>query len=531
MRALAYLILTQAKNRILYLRKKPGMLILYIFIFLILLASVIFMFISTNNYGILNADRRIIYLFISGFGLLYLYTYTFTGLSTGSSFFTMADVSLLFVAPISPIKILVYGLISAVGKAMIASIFILYQIPNLKNFFGYGFKEIIALFFIYSVLAIFSQLLSIGVYVFTNGNQYRKKMVRSFLGVLTVIIAGSIFLFIKNEQAGMPEVLYRYVDSKWFGYMPVAGWATMFFKGVLTGSVSDIVISLGMFLILSIIFVLLLAGHEADYYEDVLYSTEVMHQKLIDAKEGRNVTTNVSRQIKIKEKEHGINKGKGANVIIHKHLLEMKRSNGFIFVDAYTILVTIGIGIAGYFIKTEIFYYTILTTLIYLQYFWTVFGRLKLELVKPYIYMIPEPSYKKLFAASISSLLKPCTDSVIFFGILAIVGRANVLLCIFMALAYIASGAVFVGLTIVYQRVLGGQPNMFARVFIGMILMLLVIAPGVIASVLFAIHVLPESLQFMATLPYTIICLILAAIMFFACRNLIDKAEYSDKLI
>lgn len=72
---------------------------------------------------------------------------------------------------------------------------------------------------------------------------------------------------------------------------------------------------------------------------------------------------------------------------------------------------------------------------------------------------------------------------------------------------------------------------MFARVFLGMILMLLVIAPGVIASVLFAIHVLPESMQFMATLPYTIICLILAAIMFFACRNLIDKAEYSDKLI
>lgn len=459
MKALAYLIFTQLKNRILNLRKKPALLIFYCLIFVIAVVSIIALFLvpqSTSSMAV--ADGRVIYLFIGGFGLLYIYTFTYTGLATGSTFFNMADVGLLFVAPISPIKVLIYGLLSAIGKAMLASLFILYQIPNLRNMLGYGLKEILSLFFIYMILVIFNQLLSIGVYIYTNGNESRKNLVKSFIYGYLAAVAIIAFIMIRKEQTGILEALYRMTESKWFGFMPVAGWAIMFFKGVLTGSAADIVISLGLFILVGAIFIVMLTGRDTDYYEDVLYSTEAAYQKLMYAK-------------------------------------------------------------------------IIMIVLIYIQYFFTLFGRLSIELIKPYIYLIPEPSFKKLIAASASSLLKPCVDAVLIFGVLGVTQGSGLLQCIFMALAYAASGTVFVGLTVVYQRLFGGQPNVVARLFVSILLLGAVIAPGVVASLMVEKLWLPDSMRFMATLPYTVICLIAAFIMFYACRNLLDNSEYSGKLM
>ena len=530
MKALTYLILTQAKNRILAIRKKPGLIILYSFIILTIIGSIVFSLVSKDfQINRTYSDNRILFIFFSGFGLLYLYTFIYSGLSTGSTFFTMADVGLLFVAPVSNIKILIYGLLSSIGKTIFASIFIIYQIPNINKTFGYGFMEVSALFFIYVVMVLFCQILSIGVYIFTNGNQNRKNIVKLILYLFIGILIASTYLIMRKENVNIIDAVKLLVDSKWYGFMPVIGWGIMFFKGIITGSLISIILSLAFFALISMIFISMLTSHKADYYEDVLYSTEVQFHRLRDYKEGRNVSsTNSNRKIKVKDNDHGLNKGKGAAIFAYKHLLEMKRSSQFIFVDFVTIMTTVGVGIAGYSLKNENLSYIVLVVIIYIQYFITLFGRLKLELMKPYIYMVPESSFKKLLSASVSSLLKPCVDSIFIFGAFAIVGGAGVLQCIFLALAYSSSGAVFVALTIVYQRILGGQPNKFLQVFIGVSLIFLIFTPAVVVSVLFSLLIIPESMQFLSTLPFTLMNIILSLILFYSCRNLLDNAEYTE---
>jgi len=134
MKALAYLLLTQIKNRLLSLKKKPGLLILYCFLALFVIASFVIMIVFAGDAPRTEfADERIIYLIIAAMGLLFVYSHVSSGLSTGSSLFTMPDVGLLFVAPVSPKKILFYGLLTTVGKSLLASIFIFYQIGNLKT--------------------------------------------------------------------------------------------------------------------------------------------------------------------------------------------------------------------------------------------------------------------------------------------------------------------------------------------------------------------------------------------------------------
>lgn len=531
MKALIYLTLTQLKNRILALRKKPALLILYGFAFTLIIFSIIVVIVSQNKLLIQSyQDSRYIYLFLCGFGLLYLVSFINAGLSIGSTFFTMADVGLLFVAPVSNKKILFYGLVTSIGKTVIASIFIFYQIPNLKRVFGYGFAQIAALFFIYVVLILFCQLVSIAVYIFSNQNQLRKNLVRYFLYGFLAFILLAVFFIAKRENLNVVDAGRLLVDSNWFGYLPIIGWMIMFFKGVITSAIIKVIIALALFLATGIILMSLLTANEADFYEDVLHSTELTYQRLKDYKEGRNISLTTNRKVKVKDNESGI-RGKGAYVFASKHFIEMKRSTLFIFVDSLTLFLTIGAAIAGYAMKKQLgFSYSILAFVIYIQYFSTVFGRIKIELMKPYIYLIPDSSIKKVFAASISSLIKPCIDSIVIFGVLALIGGAGILECVFMALAYSSSGALFVALTLVYQRLLGGQPNRVGRVLIGLLLMLIIISPAVIVSVLVTLFILSDSLSFLATLPYSIICLIFAFSMFIACGSILDKTEISDSI-
>ena len=527
MKALSYLLLTIFKNRIISLKKKPAMLILYLFV----LAFIVFAFIMASFDGtsgdFVSRDIRIIYIFIAGFGLLFLYTYINTGLSTGSTLFTMSDVGLLFVAPISSKKILVYGLCKEMGKTLLTSIFILYQVGNLKMNFAIEFIDILWLFLIYVIMIFFCQLLSIAIYILTNGNEIRKKLILTILYVTLALLVVAIIMFQKLEQISIFEAIMRMVDSHWFGYVPIAGWTTMFFKAVMEGNVFLMVITLGLYLVFSVGIVSLLTFGKADYYEDVLMSTEVRHNTLMAAKEGKRIVQN-NKKVKVKDSKRSVLKGSGAITLYYKHILEMRRKSRFVYVDAYSIIAAVAVGIASHYMNKIYGAYIILGVLVYLQFFLTMLGKLGNELSKHYIYLMPQSSLKKVFSATITSILKPCFDAIVIFAAMAIMGGASPVASFFYGLAYAASAAVFVGLTILYQRVLGGQPNKLVQLTVGFGLFFMVMIPAVTITVVTSV-MLPSEIRYLGTLPYTLFCVLVTAILFLTCRNLIDKAEYTGK--
>lgn len=526
MKALSYLTIIKLKNRLLNLKRKPAMLILYILMIVIIVGSFAILAFAEKegaDYG--KTDKRILYLIITGVGFMFLSIYMSSGLSTGSTLFSMSDVGLLFVAPISPKKILFYGLFNTLGKAMLASIFIIYQFSNLKLQFGYGLKEAMALYLIYTIFVLFGNLLSIGIYIFSNQNPRRKSIIRGILYSGMAILLLAVLFVQKQENLSIMEAIFRVVDSKWIGYVPYTGWALMFFKGVTSGVLFNMLIPLGCYIFFTILVIYLLTIGKADYYEDVLLSTEVTHQKLLDMKEGRQVRN--TKKLKVKAEDYSIIKGSGAVALAHKHLLEMKRVSRFYYIDKLTIIFAIGIGIAGYNIKGPEASYTILGILIYLLYFLTAMGKLRTELMKHYIYLIPDTSMKKVFWASLTSIIKPCIDAVILFGIFGITGGADPLTCIFFALAYAASGTLFVGFTLLYQRVLGGQPGKTAQVLVGMGLLMIFLIPAITISSVTG-YLLPEQLKFLTMLPYSICCILFFLLLLAFSRNMLDKMEYNN---
>ena len=233
--------------------------------------------------------------------MFYFWIYTNSGLSTGSSLFTMPDIGLLFVAPISPKKILMYGLINTVGKTLLGSIFILFQIGNLKNSLNYGFREIIILFLVFALMALFGQLLSIGIYILTNSNPVRKKIILSIFYTLAALIILSIYMIQHKNQIGLLDAAIQFMDAKWTGYIPVAGWTTMLFYGCVHHQISSIIIAAAFFAGFGGLILILLTAGNADYYEDVLVSTETVYQTQKAAKEGRMVQSSIARKVKVRD--------------------------------------------------------------------------------------------------------------------------------------------------------------------------------------------------------------------------------------
>jgi hypothetical protein len=382
-------------------------------------------------------------------------------------------------------------------------------------------------------MTLFCQLISIGIYFFSNGKQDRKNLIKTILYASAGILLLVTLLIQRQNNIGILEAALRVVSSKGFGYVPVAGWSTMLFIGVVNHSIISVLIPIALYLVVGVTVIYLLTVGKADYYEDVLLSTETTYQTKLAAKEGRNMPRSSNKKIKVQKDDPGIGKGQGAMTFLYKHMLEMRRKSRFVFLDSFSLVMITGMGIAGYNFRVkqapEAAYYGALAMVIYFQFFLTMMGRLKLELLKPYIYLIPEKSIKKVFAASLTSLLKPFIDGICMFVALAVFSQKNSLACIFFALAYGAAGAVFVGMTLLYQRFLGGQPNKIVQIFVGMFFLFAIMTPSIGASVA-AAYLLPARLDFLSTLPFTLFCLMFTGLIFVLCGNLIDKSEYTGKM-
>ena len=127
-----------------------------------------------------------------------------------------------------------------------------------------------------------------------------------------------------------------------------------------------------------------------------------------------------------------------------------------------------------------------------------------------------------------TTLLKPCIDAIIIFTVVCIFSKTSPLLNLFIALAYASSGAIFISYTLLCQRILGGQPNKLISAIFGMGLFMVVIAPGIGASIT-AILLLPKAFTFLGTFPFTFCCIVISIFVFVVCGDLLDKAEYTGK--
>ena len=180
MTGLRYLFFTTLKNSIVQLVKNPGKLIAAI-LFILLFVFVIFSGNLGSEAGQEFRNPQELFAIVFALYLIFFVLGAYKGLTSGASFYSMADVNLLFSAPISSNKILFYGLIRQMGLSLLVGVFILFQYSWLHITYHVSIGGLLAIFLGYCVVLCCSQLTAMAIYSFSNGNTVRKRWIRGIL--------------------------------------------------------------------------------------------------------------------------------------------------------------------------------------------------------------------------------------------------------------------------------------------------------------------------------------------------------------
>lgn len=534
MEAIVYMLRKTIKNALLDILHHPLKCLLYAFIIISMIYGAVRGFISSSNVSQEMTDERI----LSGAYMAILYFISIPimlkGLSAGANFFSLSDVNNMFVAPISSKKILIYG----VGRELATMLVLIVTFASyggmVINLFNISFLQ--ALFLICGIGLMLIMVQIVTLFLFCVASCYPKSgnPLKYFIYCLAFYAVGTAVTYLFNNGVNL-ENLYAAISLPMLEYTPFVGWMHGFVFGILYGDIAKAIIFGASILCLLVFCILVIAFSKLDYYEDVLERAESYNEFRTAVREGTVSDKTMLGNKKIKLRKIGIGHGNGASTIFFKHLREGSRRSRFTFFNISTVVLILTALISGFVVKlayeetsSTIIYIAASVICCYVQFFFSAAGDWVKELNKPYIFLIPDRAVKKLIMAAATGLIKPFTDGIVAFGILALFMGGNISDIIVSMLVYGSFGCVYIAANVLAQRLVGADSSGGIFITFYMSLIVAVLIPGVIMGIVLLGAVVSE-FGFMAQtflgMPVFIWNIIISLIIFMLCRNLLNNVE------
>lgn len=519
MSSLVYLLLRKLKNRLREIIRRPSELITLI-VFLGLIAVT---FVSGNRSGIPAGTRNVEEFYAI---VLALYAFEFVmivknGFLNGASMFSMADVNILFTSPKKPQTLLTFGLFSQLGRSLMLGVFILYQYSWVHDTYGVSFAVLLAVLVGYAATAFLSQMLAMLIYSLTSSDDKKCRAAKVvFYGVVLAFFAALGIMSYTGGKEQLLSAVVQNANSVFMRFFPVAGFVEYGVVSAVTADYRGLLISLCCFVLCVAIFYLLVSRLKSDYYEDVLKATEVSFSAITARKEGKASETAPRN---VKTGKTGFSKGEGSSAIAEKHKIENRRARVFVLDMMSLVFAVITLGFA--FIVKDATYAFVMN--IYFSVFTVGSGRWAKELLLPYVYLIPEPPFKKLLNMLKEQLPSSIAEAVVTFLPLYFILKTPLFTVFGFIIAKISFNVLFVGVNLVLQRFFGNGGNKALLIFLYFLLALAFSVPGIAVGVgLGMIFPIFEGIIFFAM---AVVNVIIGAIIIFCSRNILTTSEYNNK--
>lgn len=519
MKPLFYILRKTMKNHLLQLKKKPGILILYILILAFLILVIVSTFLLPQKSSV--NGRVDTYGAIATMAILVVMWYgIINGIEKGSSFFRLADVNLVFTAPISPTRVLIYGFIKQLSSTLFFILFLLFQIPNMRNFLPITGQGIIIICLVAFFLVFTMSILGLLTYSIASKSSKNRRMAKNILNGVTAIfgltLLYNIFIYKDFQTAAV-----GFLNNEFFTYLPFIGWLKSVLMAAVNGITYTFYINALLCIAFMIIMVYVLFKLSTDYYEDVLAATDKKEEMIAMKKSGKG-NLNYGRKKFRKIKSGSI--GSGASAIFYRHLLEYKKS-GIPFIDRATFMM-VGVGIASRYIFKGVSMTMILYFSIYMLFFFTLQGKWGQELSKPFIYLIPYPSISKLFYATLADLIKYTIDGLALFIVAGVMFKSDPIIAILSALSYASFGAIYTYGDVLSRRVLGATHSKNLEMFAKMGITLLVVLPGIIAFVILSLTSKDNaSMQYISYIILICYNILVSFLIMFLSKGIFERLE------
>ncbi len=407
--------------------------------------------------------------------------------------FRQPDIHFIFPAPVNPKGVLLYAHVRTVLMELVLNIILTiggvlwFRMPVWK----------MAVYFLFSCVA--ENILEASMMVLCYGNERLGPKQMFFFQILMYVLV-SFFVLIGvavyvREGAGFSAVI-GYLHSPAIQMVPVVGWYIavlhLFFMGPTAVNVAGSVLYFAAIVLLFAMAVRMKCTGE--YYEDAIKFAEDYEEARQKGKKGEVAFAGWKKKY---GKATVAYKGSYAKALFYRQLLEYRKERFFIF-GFYTLLclgLGIGLAILGYRGDLgEMAPLIILGVMAYITFIFAAYsGKWGKELAKPYTYLIPDNSFRKLWYATLMDHIRALVDGCLLTLPAGIVLGLPFLQIVLVIAVYVCLQACKLYAEVMVEaflgNLLGAVGKQFARLFFEGI----VIVFGIIGAAVGTVLVSPEA--------------------------------------
>ena len=289
---------------------------------------------ETEEKGMPEETRRGLIELIAGALILLIFCIDVFGADkNGSKIFLPADVNLLFPSPMKPQSVLMFRLATQMGVALIASVYMLFQLPNLIFNAGMTLGGGLACILAWGLTLLAGTLIQVLLYTVCSTRPTLKPFIRRGLYAVLIALAAGFFALWKGSGLSPLEAAFRFFNQPWTRWIPFWGWI----KGLCVYGENGS----PLFFVCLALVVLGSGGMiwgiwkiKADFYEDAMAKSEETAALLEKAKNDRSSGLVLRRRKKDRSdtlRRDGLNRGQGANIFFYKSLYNRFRFAHFGF--------------------------------------------------------------------------------------------------------------------------------------------------------------------------------------------------------
>lgn len=334
------------------------------------------------------------------------------GDKTGGKNFTMADVNLLFSAPLKSQTVLLFKLMTQLGASLLASVYILFQLPNMINSLSMSPLAAAAVVAAWFLMLAFSKLLQMLSYVLSSAYATYKKLITPAVWAAMAAIGVGFYLFVSANGGLTFETALSFFSARGIRFIPIIGWLVGMVHFAVLGNTLWMLCYFTLLLAACVAVVYIIWNIRADFYEETLCRSEENDKILKAAKEGKVMVAD-KKPHGDRIKREGIGRGWGASVYLYKSLYNRFRFARFkVFTKtAVTYLLTVLLAASvTRFVADSHTVIPVALLLTVLVFYRSLGNPLPTDIEQTSFLMIPESTHKKLFFSLIAGTVDCALD-------------------------------------------------------------------------------------------------------------------------
>ena len=320
----------------------------------------------------------------------------------GSRIFLPADVNLLFASPMKPQSVLLFRLMTQLGTSILASVYLLFQLPNLVLNLGLSIWVALAMIAVWCLTLVMSKLVQILLYTVCSTHVKLKKHLRNGIYAFLLVLAGAYLMYWKASGDSYLAAATGFFNGPVSRFIPLWGWLKGFCMFAIEGNVAGLLMSLAAIILGGILLTYIIWHVKADFYEDAMAKSEETAELLAAAQSEKAGVTVIRRKKDRSDKlrRDGMQHGSGANVFFHKAMYNRFR---FAHLGIFTktsetyLFAAVAVSVLCRFVIQAEGLIPVMLTLGVLTFFRAMGNPLEQDTQMDHFLLIPENTWHKLF--------------------------------------------------------------------------------------------------------------------------------------